>query len=246
MTETVTSAADEFYIGYEGHMPCGMARRVLSVVGLFACGSAAVVALWLGTQHRLAASRFEFGTVTQVTGVLGHAPYPSVASGGRLVWLVGPGKFGADRMLTGTPDGPIVVAGSAIQRGNVRMLEVAGVTADAERRFGVPPRNAGSASPPRTVTLRGEIVDSKCFLGVMNPGEGAVHRDCARRCVSGGIPPMLVVRDGRHREELILLLAADGGAIGRETVQATGKPVEVSGFLVRGSDGYTLRVSSWK
>jgi hypothetical protein len=96
------------------------------------------------------------------------------------------------------------------------------------------------------VTLRGEIVDSKCFLGVMNPGEGAVHRDCARRCVSGGIPPMLVVRDGRHHEELIVLLGADGGAIGREIVQATGKPVEVSGFLVRGSDGYALRVSSWK
>jgi hypothetical protein len=44
----------------------------------------------------------------------------------------------------------------------------------------------------------------------------------------------------------MVLLAADGGAIGREIVHATGKPVEVSGFLVRGSDGYALRVSSWK
>jgi len=240
MTETVTSAADEFYIGYEGHMPCGMARRVLSVVGLFACGSAAVVALWLGTQHRLAASRFEFGTVTQVTGVLGHAPYPSVASGGRLVWLVGPGKFGADRMLAGTPDGPIVVAGSAIQRGNVRMLEVAGVTADAERRFGVPPRNAGSASPPRTVTLRGEIVDSKCFLGVMNPGEGTVHRDCARRCLSGGIPPMLLVRDGGGREALVVLVSENGLPIARGVAPIAGRPVTVTGRLVRNGDTWML------
>jgi hypothetical protein len=29
------------------------------------------------------------------------------------------------------------------------------------------------------MTLTGEIVDSKCYLGVMNPGQGKVHRDCA-------------------------------------------------------------------
>ena len=33
------------------------------------------------------------------------------------------------------------------------------------------------------VELTGEIADSKCWLGVMNPGEGTVHRDCARRCL---------------------------------------------------------------
>ena len=41
-----------------------------------------------------------------------------------------------------------------------------------------------------TFTLIGEIVDSKRYLGVMNPGNGKVHRDCAVRCLSGGIPPI--------------------------------------------------------
>jgi len=36
--------------------------------------------------------------------------------------------------------------------------------------------------------LVGEIVDSKCYFGNMNPGNGKVHRDCAVRCMSGGIP----------------------------------------------------------
>ena len=56
---------------------------------------------------------------------------------------------------------------------------------------------------------------------------------------------MLVVRDGRLREELIVLLSSDGSAIGRGIVPATGLPVEVSGLLTRGSDGYALRVASW-
>ena len=59
------------------------------------------------------------------------------------------------------------------------------------------------------VMLRGEIVDSKCYLGVMNPGEGTVHRDCAARCLSGGLPPMLVVRSPARREELAAQLRVD-------------------------------------
>ena len=33
--------------------------------------------------------------------------------------------------------------------------------------------------------LRGEITDPKCLLGVMNPGQGKPHRDCAVRCIAG-------------------------------------------------------------
>ena len=50
-------------------------------------------------------------------------------------------------------------------------------------------------------TLRGEIVDGKCWMGVMNPGEGQVHRDCADRCLRGGLPPMFVA----GAETMILL-----------------------------------------
>ena len=57
-----------------------------------------------------------------------------------------------------------------------------------------------------TATLTGEIVDSKCYLGVMNPGRGKVHRDCAARCLSGGIPPALLTSTG----EIVLLVNHDG------------------------------------
>lgn len=56
---------------------------------------------------------------------------------------------------------------------------------------------------PRTFT--GEIVDSKCWLGVMNPGEHTVHRACARLCIRGGIPAMLVYleADGSTHHALV-------------------------------------------
>jgi hypothetical protein len=74
--------------------------------------------------------------------------------------------------------------------------------------------------------VTGEIVDSKCFLGVMNPGERTVHRDCAIRCLSGGVPPMLAYRDaaGTH---LALLLGADADLLRR----GVGRAVTLSGRL---------------
>ena len=48
------------------------------------------------------------------------------------------------------------------------------------------------------VTVSGEIVDSKCFLGVMVPGAGKTHKECASLCLRGGIPPA-PVRAGSSR-----------------------------------------------
>ena len=58
-------------------------------------------------------------------------------------------------------------------------------------------RRAQSDAPYESLgkqTFVGEIVDSKCFLGVMNPGRLTPHRACAIRCISGGVPPVLLVR----------------------------------------------------
>jgi hypothetical protein len=49
------------------------------------------------------------------------------------------------------------------------------------------------------VTLRGEIIDPKCYIGAMKPGGGKTHKACAQLCLSGGIPPMLVTRNRQAR-----------------------------------------------
>ena len=51
--------------------------------------------------------------------------------------------------------------------------------------------------------VKGEIVDPKCFFGVMKPGEGKPHKDCAIRCILGGIPPVLKVTDESWQSKLL-------------------------------------------
>ncbi|MGC4054197.1 MAG: hypothetical protein QM757_34360 [Paludibaculum sp.] len=88
------------------------------------------------------------------------------------------------------------------------------------------------------VVLSGEIVDSKCFLGVMNPGQGKVHRDCAVRCISGGVPPAFLVNDANGTRRVLLLTGRDGRRLGREILNFVAEPLTISGRLKR--QGETL------
>jgi hypothetical protein len=86
------------------------------------------------------------------------------------------------------------------------------------------------------VTLTGEIVDSKCYLGVMNPGRTKVHRDCAARCISGGIPPAFVTADGFY-----LLVGGDGRSVRHEVLDWVGETIEVTGTVQRSGETLILR-----
>jgi hypothetical protein len=118
------------------------------------------------------------------------------------------------------------------------MLEVVPGTIRASAATPAPASPVGTPIDGGDVTLTGEIVDSKCFLGVMNPGEQTVHRDCARLCLRGGVPPMLLVRGGMGEEALVLLVSRGGTAMGPALADIAGLPVQVRGRLRR--DGETL------
>lgn len=91
------------------------------------------------------------------------------------------------------------------------------------------------------VTLRGEIVDTKCYLGVMNPGERKVHRDCAVRCISGGLPPAFLARDPAGDAPVRLLVGDHGRALSKEVLPFIAEPLEISGVLVRTGSTLTLK-----
>jgi len=91
------------------------------------------------------------------------------------------------------------------------------------------------------VTLTGEIVDSKCYLGVMNPGQGKVHRDCAALCLNGGIPPIFVTTDGT---EQLLLVGLDGRALGRDALREfIAEPIRIQGQLVKTGSARLLKIN---
>ena len=112
-------------------------------------------------------------------------PYPALITATDRYLLVASGKHGITNQLPGR----VRLTGSLIERPGNQMIEVFSTSTDAGPVANTEEIVLGS------VSLTGEIVDTKCHFGVMNPGSGKVHRDCAVRCISGGIPPGLLVRD---------------------------------------------------
>jgi hypothetical protein len=46
----------------------------------------------------------------------------------------------------------------------------------------------------KAITLKGEIVDTGCYLG--HEAKGADHKSCALQCIAGGMPMGLLTADG--------------------------------------------------
>ncbi|MCE9500716.1 MAG: hypothetical protein K8R21_09475 [Leptospira sp.] len=84
------------------------------------------------------------------------------------------------------------------------------------------------------VIIRGEIVDSKCALGAMSPGDGKSHKICSIRCIKNGMPPLLKVRDRGGQGYRYYLLSDQGKKGANEMViPFIGQPVDVKGTLIR-------------
>jgi len=103
----------------------------------------------------------------------------------------------------------------------------------------------GSADP---IAVKGEVVDSKCFLGVMVPGSGKTHKDCASLCLRGGIPPALFAHDRAGQSALMLLAGPSGEAIGARARHIAGEAVEMTGMLQRQGGWLVLRTdpNTWR
>jgi len=208
----------EFYVGYLP-IPPGLkrfGRRVIGALGVLAAGVAIALVL---AQRPFAASAFEFHEYHDFQGVLISNPYPALVVPDGLPWLlVGPGKHGFP-----TPiglDGRVVrIRGERILSGRDRAIELQKLEAGASGERPVE-LDLGTAE------LIGEIVDTKCYFGVMNPGNGKVHRDCAARCLSGGLPPALLVRDSAGEARTVLIANWR-----RELLDHVAEPVTLRGRL---------------
>ena len=88
--------------------------------------------------------------------------------------------------------------------------------------------------------LVGEIVDGKCYLGVMNPGEGKVHRDCAVRCLSGGIPPLFAADDFEGAPATLVLTDHTQKLLPKTSLPLAAKRVRVRGHVFQVGDSLAL------
>jgi hypothetical protein len=218
---------DDFYIGYDTRVPPRARRQVFAALaGLLAL--AVALSVWLvASQRPFADSSFAFGESRPFTGILRARPYPVLDAGVERWLLVAPGKRGADAMVSPFDGQAVTLPGSTIRRGDRTMIEITpGTIARAPEISAQPDERVVSLGE---MTIEGEVVDGKCYLGVMNPGEGAVHRDCAVACIRGGVPPLFAARASDGRIVLFLLVTPAGEPVGPRVAPLVGRPIAIRG-----------------
>ncbi len=237
---------DELYVGYQKTAPPASARFTRRVVGLLFVLAALVATAATFDQGPFADSVFEFGIEREFEGALVETPFPvlridrsKLPAGAPDVpdyLLVSAGKHGAQQEVQGYAGQRVRLRGSLIYGSAGAMIEV---VSGSITGLGSATGNSGNpgGDPLGEMTLRGEIVDSKCFLGVMKPGQGKTHRSCASLCIRGGIPPALVVRGqpvGGAR--LLLLVDSEGRALNDRVLGWVAQPIELTGQARRYGD----------
>jgi hypothetical protein len=237
---------NEFYVGYAPKMPIGLRVFVRSVVvglGLLAITVAIVL---LSGQTPFAESTFEFGQSRSFEGILETTPYPilAVERPGAIgsnpkysrYLLVASGKHGADMLFEGMNTKRVHLKGQLIYRAGQTMIEV---EPSSIQTFANVEAGSDQFHSLGRISVKGEIVDSKCYLGVMNPGMGKVHRDCASRCISGGVPPIFVSSTG----DQFLLVGPDEKAFPRHALRSfIAESITLRGELLKRGDSKFLKI----
>lgn len=242
----------EFYVGYLP-MPPTLAFYVRVTIPLLlwlAIGAAVIVSR---SQSNPGDGTWNTGEVVTLEGLIDARPYPLLrVPGSRLgqpfesVLLVETGKQGARRAASW--DGQFVqTRGWIVQRDERRMLEL---IPGEDALKGIHDPDPAVAAALRRVamedlgekSLHGEIVDAKCFLGVMKPGHGKTHKECAMLCIRGGIPPFFIARGADGAPRYYLLSNSEGTGFDSAFLPLVADPVDIRGRVERRGDLMILHV----
>ncbi|MEL7003229.1 MAG: hypothetical protein AAFN93_10915 [Bacteroidota bacterium] len=252
----------EFYIGYMPNAPKSFSSRNKVVVIFILVLIPIVTFLLVSGQKGFPNSQFEFGNLVELEGVLFKEPIPilKVKTGEdafgkdiyQSIMLINFLKYGADELLKGYEEKisnplnqtKVKVKGTLIYYNGVTLLEL---TDQENALIDYGPIDGPALSQTNNVLgnaeLSGEIVDPKCFFGVMKPGEGKPHKSCAIRCIAGGIPPVLMVKNDQGHANYIILKGANGEYINQQILPYVANPIKLSGNLMKVDDWLVMETS---
>ncbi|ANM31126.1 hypothetical protein ABI59_18435 [Acidobacteria bacterium Mor1] len=231
---------DEFYVGYLPEAPAGIAAHVKRSILLILLLAAGVAGALAALQSPFDPGAFEFGIDRTFEGVLLEHPYPLLVvddgeyPGSHL--LVAFGKFGAESLTAGHDGKRVRITGSRIWNDQEQMIEVHELEPLGDAR-----QSLAGGMELGTFSFTGEIVDSKCHLGVMKPGRGKPHKACAILCIRGGVPPVLRVESESGELSYLFLVDEQGNAVNDRVLEMIAEPVEIHGEVERRGDVLTLR-----
>lgn len=229
--------SEEFFVGYLNDVPVhtkGFLKKIAFCLLVFVGVLAALLSV---NQKPFSNANFDYGIFTTLEGDLFLKPFPHLrlasTAPNESCLLVGAGKMGAWKTLTNFEDKLGAFAGKHIRlkgqliHGNgKRLLQISDDY--LPELLSESKGQAPSEFADETITsLEGEIVDPKCFFGVMKPGEGKPHRSCAIRCISGGMPPVL-----HTAKENYLLLDENSQPVNGKVLSLVGDAVTLKGRVL--------------
>ncbi|WP_421765595.1 hypothetical protein [Ekhidna sp.] len=241
---------DDFYIGWSNEAPQSHTSKAkLFFVGVL-IGMVSIGVIYVKNQHGYIDSIYDYGIIQEFSGYLVKDPIWGlrVEEDGKIktIPLVGFGKMGPDRTLSKMMETHELKEGTMVTlRGMVFHYQDKYWMELTERENSLV--SAGSQTMvDRNIRmigykeLEGEIVDPKCFFGVMNPAVKAVHRSCAIRCISGGMPPLLAIRENGIFVDYYFLHGKEMESIADQILPYVGVPVKVSGVAAIYDDWKSL------
>ncbi len=239
---------NEFYVGYLPKAPAGISRRIRAVVIALMAITVIGAFTFAAVQRTFAPAIFEYGKQRNFEGIIERKPFPTLLvkrpgspdSGSSHYLLVAEGKHGADDEVPEFEGKSVRLKGTLIYRGSQTMIEVVRGSIAVEGTAEAPP---AAEKMLGVFELNGEIVDGKCYLGVMNPGSGKVHRDCAARCLSGGVPILFATNNFRGEPAVLQLTDSDKKPLPKAAfLDHVGQPVRLKGTVVENGDTLTFEI----
>jgi hypothetical protein len=245
-----------FYIGWMGSAPKSLAKFIKKYL-LFIFPLAILLACLLAlSQKKFGTGNFEFGQLTDVKGIYFNKPVPCLkVMNGKDIWgnpsyltipLVGYGKHGAAGTIsdiekeknTELNQKELTLRGTLLYNDGVTIMQIDkndGPVRDISNTL-IPADLLPQIKELGVAEIKGEIIDPKCYFGVMKPGDGKPHRDCAIRCILGGISPMLAVKNEKGEANYYLLLGPNGEPVNDAVQDYVAEPVEMNARLVQYDD----------
>ncbi|MBK7872916.1 MAG: hypothetical protein IPJ74_20740 [Saprospiraceae bacterium] len=249
---------NEFYIGWQDKAPKSYAKKIRGTVFMILTLVLLVSGGLVLTQKPFSNSTFEINRLCTLEGILISEPIPclkmptGVDAQGiqryQRVLLIGFGKHGAQPTI------------EAIEKAQGQKLDGKGLKLEGkliyfDGKLAMEMSNGLETFKGFTelkdmpsyqqslgdVTLRGEILDPKCYLGVMRPGEGKPHRSCAIRCIEGGITPLFRTRTS-DANQYFFALDENGQPINDWVAKYVADDVQLCGVAEQWDDWYVVKV----
>jgi hypothetical protein len=252
---------DEFYIGWLPKAPVTVKRHTKKVL-FFLLPAIIIIAVLLSLfQKQFGSGNFEFGTLTELKGIYFQRPVPCIkVTNGRNIFgqlsyisipLIGFGKAGVDGVIAvaeqqravSFDQKEVTLKGTLLYNDGKLLMQL-----DANDN---PIITVGELADKELLPVveelgdkivKGEIVDPKCYFGVMKPGEGKPHKDCAIRCILGGITPVLRVMNEQGETNYYMVLGANGEKMNQRIKDFVAEPVALHASVVKVDDWIVLYV----